>query len=68
MRVFGTVTVWHFNEHSRAFFNTSDDTWKLEKNALISKQLMAFQSKAKLLTKHWKKSKEDLKKMDLLEA
>jgi len=49
-------------------FNTSDDTWKLDKNALIGKQMMIFKSKAKLLSKNWKKTKEDLKKMDLMEA
>ena len=49
-------------------FNTSDDTWKLDKNELMGKQMMTFKSKAKLLSKNWKKSKEDLKMMDLMEA
>ena len=59
---------WHFYEQSRTLFNTSDDTWKLDKNALMGKQMMTFKSKAKLLSKNWKKSKEDLKMMDLMEA
>ena len=49
-------------------FNTSDNTWKLDKNDLIGKQMIAFKSKAKLVSKNWKKSKEDLKKMDLMDA
>jgi len=40
----------------------------MDKNALISKQMIAFKSKAKLVSKNWKKSKEDLKQMDLMEA
>jgi len=46
-------------------FNTSDDTWKLDKNALIGKQIITCKSKAKLLSRNWKKSKEDLKFEDL---
>jgi len=45
-----------------------DDIWKLDKNAPIVKQMITYKSKAKLLSKNWKKSKEDLEKMDLVKA